>query len=299
MKSGRMFWAVLFITVGLLGLLQNLSFMAWCLDGLWKLWPLVLILIGVSVMFRDKQYRWVFSGGAGLLVGLIGFAMFQRGCNEIDTNWDSEGKLVKQTLTEGLDTAIARASFTFEGGAGVFMISDTTGQLIVAESESTIGGYELTRADSVGMSYLTLSMNSGDVHWHGHGKNTMNIRLNPDPEWEMQFDVGAAKANFDLSPFKVRKVEFNGGASSVEIKLGSRSDITDVDIETGVSSITVLVPATVDCEVRTDASLSSKEFEGLTKISPGVWRSEEYGTKTGKVTINVDAGVSSIHVARY
>jgi hypothetical protein len=294
-----MFWAVLFITVGLLGLLQNLSFMAWSLGGLWKLWPLVLILIGVSVIFRDKQFRWIFSGSAGLLVGLIGFSMFQRGCDEIDTKWDSEGKLVKQTLSEGIDTSIARASFSFEGGAGSFIISDTTSSLISAETESTLGSYELTREDSVGMSYLTLAMNGGNVHWHGNGKNTVHIRLNPNPEWEMQFDVGAAKANFDLSPFKVRKVEFNGGASAVEIKLGDRSDLTDVDIETGVSSIKVLVPSTVDCEVRTDASLSSKEFDGLSKIGPGVWRSQEYGSKTGKVTINVDAGVSSIHIARY
>ena len=149
------------------------------------------------------------------------------------------------------------------------------------------------------MSYLTLAMNDHNVHWHGNGKNTARIRLNPETEWELQFDVGAAKANFDLSPYKVRKVEFNGGASSVELKLGDRSELTDVDIETGVSSIRILVPSTVDCEVRTDASLTSKEFEGLSKIGPGVWRSQEYGSKSGKLTINIDAGVSSIHISQY
>ena len=299
MKSGRVFWAVLFITVGALGLLQNVLNLGWNWSGLWKAWPLVLILIGISVIFRDKQFRWIFSGSAGLLVGLIGFALFQHGCNEIDTNWKSNDKVVKQTLVEERDSSIARASFSFDGGAGVFTISDTTGHLILVESDSTLGSYELTREDSAGMSNLSLEMNGGNMHWHGNGRNAVNIRLNPDPEWEMDFDVGAAKANFNLSPFKVRKVNFNGGASAVDFKLGDRADLTDVDIETGVSSINVFVPSSVDCEIRTDASLSSKQFEGFAKMGPGVWRSEGYGTKTKKITINVDAGVSSIHISRY
>jgi hypothetical protein len=299
MKSGRMFWAVLFITVGALGLLQNLSIMSWALDGLWKFWPLVLILIGVSTIFRDQKFRWIFSGSAGLLVGLISFSIANHGCDVMENEWNDDTKFIHQKFVEDYQPATTSATLLFEAGAGTFTIGDTTGSLIVAECESSVGRYALSKEDSGSAKYLSLGMENTSVHWRGHMRNTVDVQLNPLPVWDMIFKVGAAKIDFDLSMYTIRKVTFEGGASTVELKLGDRSDETIVDIETGVSSITVMVPVTVDCEIRTDAALSSKDFEGFTKTEPGTWRSDEYGSKKKKISLNIEAGISSIHVERY
>ncbi|MBL0174775.1 MAG: hypothetical protein IPP94_05845 [Ignavibacteria bacterium] len=299
MKSGRMFWAVLFITVGALGLLQNLSIMTWAVDGLWKFWPLVLILIGVSTIFRDQKFRWIFSGAAGLLVGLIGFSIANHGCNVIDNEWNDDTTFIHQKFVEDYEPSTTSATLLFEAGAGTFSIGDTTGSLIVAECESSVGRYELSKEDSGSAKYLSLGMENSSMHWRGNMRNSVEVKLNPTPAWDMIFKVGAASVDFDLSMYIVRKVTFEGGASSVDLTLGDRNDETSVDIETGVSSITVRIPVTVDCEIRTDAALSSKDFEGFSKTEPGIWRTDEYGSKKKKLSLNIEAGISSIHVVRY
>ena len=49
----------------------------------------------------------------------------------------------------------------------------------------------------------------------------MTIKLNPKPDWDIKVDVGAADVELDLSLFKIRKLDIDGGASSIDLRLGT------------------------------------------------------------------------------
>jgi hypothetical protein len=300
MKTGRLFWAALFIVIGLLGLLHNLSLLSFEWHFVWKLWPLALIMIGLATVLKDPRWRGALVAAAGVFVALVIFSSFQHGSREIEHAFadSGDGKYETQKMTESFLPSISRASLHFDAGAGSFEIGDTTGDLIAADIETSVGRYNLTRTDEDSLTRLDLSMKDSNVHWRGNMHNSVDVRLHPDPEWDMDFDIGAAKMDFDLRAYKTRSVVVNSGASSIDLKLGDRADLTNVEIKTGVSKIDVDVPNNVDCQITTDAELSSKDFIGFKQIDTHVYQSENYGSSKKKMFINIEAGLSSIRVER-
>jgi len=96
-------------------------------------------------------------------------------------------------------------------------------------------------------------------------KNSVEMSLNPKPEWGLNFDVGAASVDLDLTPYKVNKVDVNMGAAALNIKFGNLADVVRFKLDAGASDIDILIPDSVGCEIKSDAALSSKHYEGFTK----------------------------------
>lgn len=301
MKSGRIFWALFFITVGVLGAVENFFGLHWPWGGILDFWPLVLVLIGLAVVLRDKQYKWIVVGATGMLVGLLLFSTVNHGCDVVHSDWsDDELKSVDQELRQEFDPSITRASFSFDAGAGRFTISDSTNLLIMAEAQSSIGPYKLTTERLDSMTQVVLGLEGDNsIHWRGKIKNQVNMRLHTAPLWDMDFDIGAAKMDLDLSPYKVNHLSIDAGAASIEVTLGDKAELTTIDLETGVSSILFRIPQSVDCEIRSDAPMSSRHFDGFESLGDGEYRTAEFGKKNKRMLINIDAGMSSIRVERY
>ncbi len=305
MKSGRVFWGTLFVIIGVLGILHNFLHVSFSWDVLWKLWPLLLVLLGLTAFLKDSKYKWILVGGIGLLAGIVLFSSVQKGCDSVDRiieyHDDGDHSVVyDQKLVATYDSSWSEASFAFEGGAGRFEISDTTSDFVTADIHSSISEYSLREYTDDGMPHLRLSMGDGSVTWHGSKmKNRVRIALNTEPTWDLNVDAGAAKIDFDLRPYSVRSLNLDAGAASVVIKLGNRADTCEVDIETGASSVTLKVPEDVGCELRTESALSSKHIEGFMKTPSGLYRTENFDTAEKHMFIDVESGLSSIKVERY
>ncbi len=80
------------------------------------------------------------------------------------------------------------------------------------------------------------------------------------PIWDLNIDAGATSIDFDLEAFKIDKIDIDGGAASISLKLGDLNDKTDVRINAGAASITIEVPETSGCEIFTSTVISSKKF---------------------------------------
>jgi hypothetical protein len=89
------------------------------------------------------------------------------------------------------------------------------------------------------------------------------------------------------------------GAASLDVKLGSLSEETRLNVEAGASNIDILVPEEVGCQVKTDDVLSSKNIYGFTKIKSDLYRTEGFDDADKKIFIEIDCGVSSINIRRY
>ncbi|MCB2203265.1 hypothetical protein KQI65_00845 [bacterium] len=306
MKSGRIFWGTLFVIIGVLGILNNYFALTLSWDALWKLWPLLLVFLGISTFLKDSRSKWIVVGGVGLIAGIVLFSSVQKGCNSVDRIIEHHGSeeeyrdISQQVLTEHMDSIVTRARFQFEGGAGRFEFRDTTSDFVHAEIRSSITSYTLRRDDYMGIPRFRLSMNDANVSWEGKGmKNRVYMYLNPTPEWELDIDGGAASMDFDLRPYIIRTLDVEAGAASIDIRLGERADTCDVSVETGASSVTIHVPESVGCEVHTESALSSKSLPDFRKLDSGHYRSENFEAAAKKMFISVESGLSSIKVKRY
>ncbi|MCW8806464.1 MAG: hypothetical protein OQK56_08400, partial [Ignavibacteriaceae bacterium] len=127
----------------------------------------------------------------------------------------------------------------------------------------------------------------------------VDIALNSKPVWDMNFDVGAASMEFDLSEFKTRNVDVDMGAASINIRLGNLYSETKLSVDAGASDINIFVPKESGCKIVTDGALSSKHFTDFEKINSDKFKTENFDEAVNKIFIDIDCGVSSISVDRY
>jgi len=147
---------------------------------------------------------------------------------------------------------------------------------------------------------ITISLTKGTIKRKSNNRgDKVFIKLNDQPVWDFDFDVGAASIDLDMSKFMTRDVEIDGGAASIELKLGDKYDDTMVNIDAGASSVTVKIPMDSGCELYTSTVLSSRSISGFERISKNTYRTDNYYEADNKVEISIDAAVSSFSVLRY
>ena len=132
--------------------------------------------------------------------------------------------------------------------------------------------------------------------------NSMNpcidLALNEHPTWDLEFNVGAASVNLDLSAFKVKNIEINAGAADIDLTLGNIHPETKIDIATGASNVRVRIPKNADCRVVSGSVLMRKKLDGFVK-SGNTYRTENFGSAAQTITINVDGAVGSFEIIRH
>jgi len=306
MKPSHIFWGLLFVGLGLLVLINNFTniFMDWA--TIWKLWPLTIVLIGLSILVKHQSGKAVIAGLAAIVLALAIFASFKTATHffsndfQIDIGDDAEYEYATTEFNETYDSTLTYATLNFNAGAGTFNISDTTVNLIDAKTEGHKNNYKLSRLDTDSSSIIDFDMGDKAIFRFGDNyKNTVDITLNSKPVWDMNFDVGAASMDFDLTEFKTKNLSVDMGAAAINIKLGDLFPETKLSFDAGASDINIFVPKESGCKIITDGALSSKHFSDFEKIDSDNYQTENFNEAANKVYIEIECGVSSISVERY
>lgn len=309
MKTSHIFWGALFISLGILILLTNFDWLTLNWDGILKLWPFVFILWGLSILAKGEIVKNIVTGVVAVLIALTIFSSFKSLtwafgdgvfiCNDDDeyvsgSNWDTN------TYTIGYPASIQTANLNFDAGAGAFILRDTTDKLFSAVTTGLKNNYDLYSTNNDSEAKVRFKMKKTRIKLrNGKFQNNVEVKLNPEPVWDINFDVGAASADIDLSKFKIKEANFDMGAASMELRLGNPLEKTKVSIDAGASSLSIYIPEGAASEIKVDASLSSKNFVGFEKINSELYRTANFKDADNKLYITIDSGVSSIDVKRY
>jgi hypothetical protein len=294
MNTSRIFWGTLWIVAGILILLAKLDVMTLQLGSLWKFWPLIFVLWGVSVLTGAKAIRAPLVALAAVLLALIIYGVWE----EWGSGREHRG-MTNQTFREMYDTTLHRASLRFVSGAGSFTLRDTCADLFRAETATDFGKYEIDNRTGDDRRDLTLRLGGHSTGFHAGGRNNVTMNLHPGPLWSLNLQVGAATLDADLTPFNAENVEIKTGAADVRVRLGDRAAESNVRIQAGVSSISVRVPESAGCEISSESGLSSKTFNGFAEQGDGRYRTANFDTASRKIYLSFKAGVSSLKVVRY
>jgi len=317
MKSERIVWGLIFLFIGGVLLLDNFGMIDFQWGIIWRFWPLVLIILGVNMLFpNDDSNRGgiisiIITIAALVFIGYQGsqppnedsvkFKWNERWDHDNDDDTNEE-KLKENFFSEPIGAGTKYAVLNIEGGATKYSLKDTTSQLFHAEVKKRGGNYSLFKTSNDSTEELNFSMS--DKHKFGRehvGGGRAFLKLNTRPVWDLNIEVGAGKVDFDLSAFKVRNLNLEGGAASFYFKLGQPEMLTTINTETGASKLTIAIPKSAACEIRTETGLSSNEFDGFVKRSDGVYITPEHNYQEAKqkFVIHIEAGLSSAKVERY
>ncbi|MEI8046097.1 MAG: DUF5668 domain-containing protein [Bacteroidota bacterium] len=312
MSYRKIFWGILLVIIGILFILKNTGVFFFTWHSMWHLWPVILILWGISIIPIKDWIKLVLS----LVTVVVTFIAIQQYGPKDDHNWkfdwndngrefnrdneneDDSSSTYNNVMSEDFDSLTKYAELKLNIGVGNFTIKDTSYKLIEVKHDNDNANYSMTAKAEDSLTTIELSLDKGEYN-NGNIKNNVNMKLNPNPIWDLDLNVGAAEVNFDFSGFKTRNLKIQGGASDIELKLGAALPLSDVKIEAGAASITLRVPESAGCEIISNTFLSSKDFKGFTKIGQQQYQTPNYATSKNKININLQAGVARVDVIRY
>src|SRR5690606_22194280 len=183
----------------------------------------------------------------------------------------SEAAIYSHPYEEGIDAAF----LSIRGGAVNYKIQGYTDELIHAETYSNLGSYLMKTTRSNGReAHISFNMEKANRRWRDMDENRALISLNVRPVWHVSLDMGAGAAEFDLSPFRVARLDLKGGAISFEAKLGMPQKETVVNADSGVASVEIAIPQAAACRIVANTGLSSKDFPGFVQQPDGSYTTD-------------------------
>jgi len=300
-------------------LLNNYGIISLHWHNFFSLWPIFIVIAGVNLLFKHNPSVWATVIRLVVIVGGLGLILFGNFGNrynvwpgvhyEINDDDDNDMRGKGITKIEGNSsfaqpyTADARrVKLNISGGGTTYILKDTTNQLFTADTKEFYGKYEFNPnlGDSVKVLNFKMSDSHGNFNWGDHKKsNSATMKLNVNPEWDIAIKAGATTLDFDLSKFKIRSLNIDGGAASFDVKLGQPLDVSDIQISTGVSDVNIRIPKDAACSIKKHSGLSSTNFEGFIKSDDGTYETQGFASAKNKFYIKINGGVSDFNVTRY
>jgi hypothetical protein len=324
MKNDKLIPGLVLVLIGAAFLLNNFGYIHFHWINILHLWPLFLVMAGINLVFANNRTAWATILKITVLVG--GFALilfgdfgnrfnfwpgYHYGFNNNDNNDDNAdesdstntGEITKMSKTGSFDAPykadIKHARLNISGGGITYTLTDVTSQLFEASTRDGGNRYALLQRQEDSTSVLDFRTRDHHGFNFGSEKNSATIRLNPNPQWEINVKTGATDLNFDLSKFKVSGLRLEGGAASFKVKMGESLAMTDINISTGVSSVEITIPQNAACSIESNSGLSSNNFDGFNKISDNNFETPGYGAAKNKMHIHMSGGLSDFKVRRY
>jgi Domain of unknown function (DUF5668) len=285
----------LLVVLGLLFLLYNLGLFSFNfnLGIIWKIWPLVLILIGAAYFVKDQKTKSILFIIVALLAGLTIFSAVTAVVNRF---WPREERDKKSAP---FSRSIKNASLVFKASTGEFTLKDTSRDLVSINTDLNYGDYILDKVVSGESANVRLEMQREKIPLNPFkARNDLEIKLNSTPTWDMNVDISAGSLIFDLSKFKIQNALISSKAASIDIKLGDISELTKITLNTDVSSVKLAIPKTVGAQIDGDFAVTTREFTGFDKKGDR-FLTDNFENASKRVYIQLDAGASSLKIERY
>jgi len=292
----KIFWGLLFVLLGGLILANNFGLVDVNWVNLWRLWPLIIIATGLSILaLRNLIWRIItiiliiLTMGAIAWVAVGGFPV-------------SQSTSSQEIMVQKISDKVKQAEVSVKAGASSLQI-DTIDQTEIVKSklESNIASLTETSIINGETQQVNLSMNvDKNTHWWASDVTSKwSVDITRNLPLKLNVDAGASDTNIDMSQAQLRDINVKTGASSLTLKLGSREDVTVVNIDSGVSSIVLKVPAGSGVQLKLKSGLTTKHLADLSEISKDTYESSGYIQAKNKINITSKVGVSSFTIERY
>ena len=272
-------WPLLLILTGIAFLLASFGYLPPINFGrvITLLWPLLLIIAGLELALARR--RPLAAVVLQILVIAAGLALLSTR-PDVARVGGGDGPVAQAVTVERGDARSAMLRFAV--GAGRFELAGGATALLEARSRNADLEERVTRAGD----RVEVRLQQEFSGFSG-GDRSVTARVASDIPMELRIESGAGDFRIDLGDVKATDVRIETGASSLTLVLPRPSGHVPVRIDAGASSIVVEVPAGVEAKVTTSGGLIS---------TSGRTETTGYAAAKDRVTVTVQAGASSVTV---
>ncbi len=286
-------------------LLQNTGYLPpnfWV--NLWRLWPVVLVLIGVELLLAHRV-PWLVLVGLAAVVLIVGAVGINVG---MPASADTGVSTTSQTDLSGA----SQAAVTVRFGAGTLNLGPILEpqpdqlasmtyqgpQQLAPQPRYTVsnvglGQLEYQSSPRGGAGFLPFVAGRSDAA-------QMDLTLAPSvPISSLTVQTGATDARLDLSSLHVSALDMSIGAATTWLRMPESAGVTTAHISGGASTLTIEVPQGVAAQIQLRGGLSTVDVDQsrFPQVSDNLYRSPDYDTATNKVDLNIETGVTTIQIS--
>lgn len=327
MKAKKIINGLTLILIGIIFLANTLGILDWSVwSNIFKLWPLLLVSLGLSLILRGKGLS--FLGPLIILLAII------LGAGAIYMGINFEGKVVSEvkTLSREIVTEAQKARVNeFPPEVKIPSEIETTDEVGVIpeieehpkiEKASIVLKFDvgkLTLNESTPLLYECISQyqykefepfekfsrtgkEANIIIYHSpvnkkrisnNIKNNWELKLNNQIIYNLSIETGALNMDSNLSGFKVEKLVIKSGVSNINLVVPNYN--SKIIIDTGVSNIDIAIPKDVGVMLNIDSGIAIKGLDDFIKRDD-TYISNNYDNSEFKTEIEIDCGVSNIHI---
>lgn len=323
MKSRNLFTGIIVLFIGIVALLASLDVIDFSWSILFRLWPMLLILLGIAILPIKDWLKAVL-----LVVALAVSALLyhNEAKNHADryfwSNWrnrlfsswnwsddddddidkgkdnkaDADGPFIQQ-FSEPFHT-YQTAKLDIDFGAGKLKIKKPSAELVNVKSDSDFMKYNFRTEKTDEYANVFISGDGKSNNLKGKINNELEVALSDYPLWTVNVETGASNCDIDLSPYKVEKIDISAGACRLNLQLGDKDCDCEVTLKSGVSDIDIELPKTMGCKIISNSALTSKTFKGFEQIEKGLFQTSDFGQTDHNIIIHLDCGASKVEIER-
>ena len=308
-RPPSLFWPFVLIGAGVILLLSSLGYLPWqSWNVLWRLWPLLLVAIGIDLLIgRRSMVGAIIS--ALLILLLIGGAV---AVVFLAQNIPALVELARpvELRTEQVEYPLAdveRASVTIDWTSAPGYLSALRDSPNLIEGDVAYRGQLIFDVDVRGLQ-ANVNLDShysspwfGPFDFYNREEGLWDVMLSPNVSLDLTLDAGSGRCDFDLTGLQVSDLFLDVGSGSIDLALPTGSTF-DAHIEGGSGSLTIVLPKSVGARVVLDSGSGSfrpderfRLVEGE-RSDDGVWETDNFRTAEHIILMEIDQGSGSIRI---
>jgi hypothetical protein len=250
-NRGLLFWGLALITAGLVALAaqQGIVDRSALADG-WRLWPVVLIAIGLAIVLSRTTFAAVGTVIAALVVGIAGGTLIAVGPGVVSCG----GEPVSPNTFDG-DFELPKATVELELSCGSLDVALADGTSWVAVGSTVNDGPPVIES-SVG----ALHIRSGSEGLpFGRDRQKWTLSLGRETSYDLSASLNAVDSNLHLANGTFDSLALNPNAGSLHIDF-SGADVTDLDVSLNAGSMSIVADEGTDLVGTISANAGSIDF---------------------------------------
>jgi hypothetical protein len=297
-RRGGFAWPFILITLGVIFLLNNLGILSWSVwDMIWRLWPVLLIAIGLDILFGRRSALGSLIVLALMIALIAGVVWFAATTTPLLTGQALTTDRVVQDLS-GATSADVRISF----GAGSLRIGALKDSANLIEGTVATGPGETVMRDwrvDGGVAHYQLRSEGIPFRpwWGWRGDNrTWSLDLSSSVPMSLRVDTGVGESQIDLSGLKVTDLDVNSGVGQTSVWLPAQGRVR-AKISGGVGQLIVTIPEGMAARIHASAGLGGISASSRFAARGGSeYVSSNYSTADDRIDLNISGGVGQVVV---
>jgi hypothetical protein len=299
MTVSRLRWGLLFITVGVMLLLNNAGSLSW---GYWAdlivWWPVLLIAIGLEKIFQKTSLHFLAYLSPVILAGGMILVAFDTGTEPTFRNYFSSYR-----WSEDADSTIRVIDADIDHGRYDFFINGSSFNLASAKFNRFSRKPSINFSKSDGIAKLEIgrrSLRSDGVFVFNSGRYGQDWTMSFSPQVPLKLACRGKQSDvsLNLQSIPLEELKITNDEGDIYLKIGDLSPRVNIEINSPDSPLRLRIPR--GAGLRVDGIDKASYFKTMGLLEDkGYFISPGFDTTRIKIMLDIDKGLEHFSIDYY